>query len=126
MACSNKKNNYISVFPHSVYEFSFEKPESIELTKRMTDFLDQVAVVMQNHKEYYLIINGHSDNTADAATNLQRAIARATNAAEYLKKKGISADRLRVNNKGTSEPITRQNDEKSQALNRRLELKLTL
>lgn len=116
----------MEVFPNSIYEFSFEKSETVELSKRITDFLDQVAVVMQNHKEYYFIINGHSDNTADAATNLQRALARATNAAEYLKKKGIPAERLRINNKGTSEPITNQNNEQSLSLNRRLEFKLTL
>jgi outer membrane protein OmpA-like peptidoglycan-associated protein len=125
LACSTPKDNYLEVVPNSVYIFSFEKSETVELSKRITDFLDEVAVVMQENEKYYLIINAHSDNTADATTNFQRAIARADNVVAYLKSKGISADRLEIHNMGADEPITNRTDEKSLALNRRLELKLT-
>lgn len=125
VACSSKKDNYILVMPHSIYEFSFVKSETVELSVRMVEFLDHLAVEMQNEKRYNVEISGHSDNTADAATNLKRAIARAENAAAYLKKIGIDPERIKVFNKGTREPITNQNDDKSLALNRRLEIKMT-
>jgi len=112
--------------PHVNYEFSFAKAETVELSPRLTEFLDHVVVEMQNNKDYFLVITGHSDNTADAETNLKRAITRANNVAEYLKKKGITADRLKIFNKGASEPIANQNDENSLALNRRVEIKMTL
>lgn len=124
-ACSSKKNNYIHVMPHIIYEFSFEKSETVELSARMVEFLDHLAVEMQNEKRYIVEISGHSDNTADAATNLKRAITRAEKAAAYLKKIGIDSDRIKVFNKGTREPITNRNDDKSLALNRRLEIKMT-
>ncbi len=126
MSCKSQKDNFIYVMPHVNYEFSFEKAETVELSPRLTEFLDHVVVEMQNNKDYFLIITGHSDNTADTATNLKRAIARANNVAEYVKKKGISSDRLKIFNKGASEPIASQNDENSLALNRRVEIKMTL
>ncbi len=125
MSCKSQKDNYIHVIPHSNYEFSFEKAETVELSNRLTEYLDHVAVEMQSNKDYILIITGHSDNTADAETNLKRAITRANNVAEYIKKKGISADRLKIFNKGSSEPIASQNDENSLALNRRVVIKMT-
>ncbi|PKL78869.1 MAG: hypothetical protein CVV25_09895 [Ignavibacteriae bacterium HGW-Ignavibacteriae-4] len=125
MSCKSQKGNYIHVMPHVNYEFSFEKAETVELSPRLTEFLDYVVVEMQNNKDYYLMITGHSDNTADSETNLKRAIGRANNVAEYVKKKGISADRLKIFNKGASEPIASQNDENSLALNRRVEIKMT-
>ena len=124
-SCADAKNNYIYVVPHSIYEFSYEESETVELTERMIEFLDHLAVAMQNDKQFIAEISGHSDNTADGATNLKRAITRAENAASYLKKIGVDSERIKVFNKGTREPITHQNDEKSQALNRRLEIKMT-
>jgi|APTNR8051073442_1049403.scaffolds.fasta_scaffold07465_3 outer membrane protein OmpA-like peptidoglycan-associated protein len=126
LSCKSQKANFIHVMPHVNYEFSFDKSETTELSVRLTEFLDYVVVEMQNNKDYYLIITGHSDNTADTETNLKRAIERANNVAEYVKKKGISAERLRIFNKGASEPIASQNDENSLALNRRVEIKMTL
>lgn len=126
VSCTSQKDNFIHVMPHSNYEFSFEKAETVELSPRLTDFLDYVVVEMQNNKDYILMITGHSDNTADTETNLKRAITRANNVAEYLKKKGVAADRLKIYNKGSSEPIASQNDENSLALNRRVEIKMTL
>ncbi|MER3328823.1 MAG: OmpA family protein, partial [Candidatus Kapaibacterium sp.] len=126
MSCKSQKDNFIHVMPHSNYEFSFENSETVELSPRLTEFLDYVVVEMQNNKNYILMITGHSDNTADAETNLKRAIDRANNVAEYVKKKGVSADRLKIFNKGASEPIASQNDKNSLALNRRVEIKLTL
>lgn|GEM_PF-1606798 len=125
-SCKSQKDNFIHVMPHVNYEFSFEKSETVELSPRLIDFLDHVVVEMQSNKDYYIVITGHSDNTADTETNLKRAIERANNVAEYVKKKGISAERLRIFNKGASEPIASQNDENSLALNRRVEIKMTL
>ena len=126
VSCKSQKDNYIHVMPHVNYEFSFEKAETVELSPRLMEFLEYVVVEMQNNKDYYLMITGHSDNTADSETNLKRAIARANNVADFLKKKGISADRMKIFNKGDSEPIASQNDENSLALNRRVEIKMTL
>ncbi|MCB0703379.1 MAG: OmpA family protein [Candidatus Kapaibacterium sp.] len=125
-SCKSQKDNFIHVMPHIIYEFSFKNSETIELSDRLTEFLDYVVVEMQNNKDYILIITGHSDNTADTETNLKRAIGRANNVAEYVKKKGISSDRLKIYNKGASEPISNQNDDNSLALNRRVEIKMTL
>ena len=125
-SCKSQKDNFIHVMPHIIYEFSFKNSETIELSDRLTEFLDYVVVEMQNNKDYILIITGHSDNTADTETNLKRAIGRANNVAEYVKKKGISSGRLKIYNKGASEPISNQNDDNSLALNRRVEIKMTL
>ena len=57
MACSSEKGGYLEVVPNSLYEFSFDQPETVELSQRMKDFLEQVAVVMQENKDYILIIN---------------------------------------------------------------------
>lgn len=126
MSCGSQKDRFIHVMPHVNYEFSFAKAETVELSPRLMEFLDYVTVEMQNNKDYFLMITGHSDNTADSETNLKRAFTRASNVAEYLKKKGISANRLKIFNKGASEPIASQNDENSLTLNRRVEIKMTL
>lgn len=125
LSCTSSKDNYIYVMPHVTYEFSFIESEATELTPRMVEFLEYLAVEMQNDDKYIVEISGHSDNTNDAQTNLKLALTRAENASNYLKKIGIDPNRIKVFNKGTREPITNQNDERSLALNRRLELKMT-
>ena len=38
--------------PNSIYEFSFEDSETVELSDRMIEFLDHLSVEMQNDKLY--------------------------------------------------------------------------
>ena len=121
-ACGSDKKHYVAIIPHTKYEFSFDKSETVELSERLKNFLDQIVVEMQNNKEYIVEVTGHSDNTADFNTNKTRALQRANNVADYLKKLGISSDRIKIINMGTKEPITNQNDDRSLALNRRVSI----
>jgi hypothetical protein len=116
---------YIDILPHTVYEFSYPVTEQVELTPRMVGFLDQFIVELQNNIEFNLIIFGHSDKSKSLKLDEQRAGIRADKALNYLKSKGLNQDRVKIINKSSEEPITKNNSPNSQALNRRIGFKLT-
>ncbi len=84
--------------------------------------IDQVATLLKNNPELKLSIEGHTDNTGDAANNklLSEQRSKAVNSA--LLAKGITANRLSSLGWGMERPIADNHTEDGRALNRRVEL----
>lgn len=70
-------------------------------------------------------INGHTDNTGNAASNKALSLKRATAVVDYLIQHGISATRLSAKGFGSERPIVSNDDEdEGRAINRRTEIEI--
>ncbi len=104
--------------------FNYSKSATVDLSKEMRTYLDQVAVYLKENPGTLLGITGHSDNQGTFIQNDARAKKRADNVAKYLMKKGISLRRLLASGKGSIQPIASNKTETGRRKNRRVEIKI--
>lgn len=70
-------------------------------------------------------INGHTDNSGNAASNKALSLKRASSVVSYLVQKGIEASRLTAKGYGSDRPIVSNDDEEGgRAINRRTEIEI--
>jgi outer membrane protein OmpA-like peptidoglycan-associated protein len=94
------------------------KPESIAEVEKIRELL--VANPQLNVQ-----INGHTDNTGNAASNKVLSLKRATSVVNYLIAHGISEVRLSAKGFGSERPIVSNDDEsEGRAINRRTEIEI--
>ncbi|MCW0452302.1 OmpA family protein [Xanthomonas sacchari] len=84
--------------------------------------LEQVLQLLKADSALRLAVNGHTDNSGDAAHNKSLSEARASSVVSYLTGAGIAADRLRAAGFGQEQPIAPNTTEEGKARNRRVEL----
>lgn len=93
---------------------SIIKPESYAI-------LDNVVSVLKNNEKIELSIEGHTDNTGNATSNLALSQNRATAARKYLIDKGIASTRVFAIGFGDSKPVADNTIEEGRVKNRRVE-----
>lgn len=101
----------------------FETGKDVLLT-RSFKVLDAVVEVMEAHPEYYLEINGHTDNVGDDAANMELSKKRSFSVMNYLVEKGVEAERLHPHGYGETQPKVSNETPAGQAKNRRVEFKV--
>ncbi len=84
--------------------------------------LEQVIKLLNDAPQLRLSINGHTDNSGDAAHNLQLSQQRAHSVSAYLQAAGISSKRLESSGFGDTRPVAENSTEEGKARNRRVEL----
>ncbi|WP_244244043.1 OmpA family protein [Marilutibacter alkalisoli] len=84
--------------------------------------IEQVTSLLNNDPVLKLSINGHTDNTGDAAHNQVLSEARAKSVVAALIARGIDESRLQAKGQGQSEPVADNATEAGRAKNRRVEL----
>ena len=84
--------------------------------------IDEIVKVMQAHADWKIGVEGHTDNTGDAAHNKQLSEARAKSVVAAIVAKGIDAKRLTAAGYGPEFPIADNRTEMGKAKNRRVEL----
>lgn len=94
------------------------KPESVAEVENIRELLlANNALKVQ--------INGHTDNSGNAASNKTLSLKRATAVVNYLTQKGIAAVRLSAKGYGSERPIVSNDDEEGgRAINRRTEIEI--
>lgn len=83
--------------------------------------LDQVTKVLEDYPNITLSIEGHTDSKGSNRYNLKLSTNRAEAVMTYLRKKGISADRLTSRGFGEARPIDTNSTKQGRAANRRVE-----
>lgn len=101
----------------------FEFNKTTLLPKSYTE-LDKVASFMTESDIHLIEIGGHTDSEGSDTYNQKLSEGRAKAVVEYLKTKGIPADRLKSSGYGESKPIDSNLSEKGRAQNRRVEFTL--
>jgi len=90
------------------------KPESMGEINRIVELLKE-------NTELKFSVEGHTDNTGNAALNQTLSDARSKAVVDKLVEMGISADRLRSAGKGQTSPISDNSTDEGRAKNRRVE-----
>lgn len=83
--------------------------------------LDNLVNLLNENPSMEIFIAGHTDNVGSDEFNLKLSKERAYSVLDYLKSKGISANRLTSDGFGKSRPITSNDTEEGRAINRRVE-----
>jgi outer membrane protein OmpA-like peptidoglycan-associated protein len=91
------------------------------LENKSYELLDQVVRVMQEHPEYRLRIEGHTDNIGNENINQMLSQSRAIVCLQYLVSKGIESSRLSSAGFGATRPIADNNAKDGRDRNRRVE-----
>lgn len=84
--------------------------------------IDQVAQLLKGDPALKLAVNGHTDNTGDAAHNQKLSEGRASAVMAAIVAKGIDAARLSAKGFGQDQPLVDNSTEEGKAKNRRVEL----
>jgi outer membrane protein OmpA-like peptidoglycan-associated protein len=108
-----KLNNIF--FPQSRF---YLQPSSFPELLRLVKILKQYPTVE-------ILIGGHTDNQGDPALNLKLSEDRVAEVKKYLVNKGISADRLKTQGFGGTQPIASNEQEETRRFNRRVEFTIT-
>ena len=83
--------------------------------------LDKLAVVLRQHPEYKLVVEGHTDNVGDDESNLKLSRDRADAVRTYLIQWGITPERISTNGFGETKPVATNATEDGRQLNRRVD-----
>ncbi|GGH67842.1 outer membrane protein OmpA-like peptidoglycan-associated protein [Filimonas zeae] len=90
--------------------------------KEGDDAVTEIKKLLQQDGNLKLSIEGHTDNTGNAAKNKQLSLARANAVMNALVKAGIRKDRLKAVGYGSEKPVVDNNTDEGKAQNRRVEL----
>ncbi len=96
--------------------------DSVKLEANFIPVLDSVIRVLARFEHTALLITGHTDSQGKASYNNELSKARADSVASYLKKSGISSQRMKTLGRGEEQPVATNKSEKGRSLNRRVEL----
>lgn len=110
------------------YKFDAKKVQfvtgKVALTAAAKSELDKGVAIMNDHPDLKVSIEGHTDNTGDAAYNKSLSEKRAAAVKSYVVSKGISANRLEVVGYGEEKPIADNKTSAGRSKNRRVEFKV--
>jgi outer membrane protein OmpA-like peptidoglycan-associated protein len=81
---------------------------------------------LQSTPNARILIEGHTDNTGNAANNVMLSTKRANSIASYLIQKGIAAERISTKGHGANQPIADNNTAEGRAQNRRTSFTISL
>lgn len=100
------------------------KTGSAELTADSKYELDNLIKLLNDKPGISTEISGHTDNTGDAAANLELSRARAQVVSDYLSSNGVSASRMTAAGFGQTQPVDTNDTAEGRQNNRRTEFKI--
>ena len=100
---------------------SFDTGRAI-IKRDMAGVLDKVAEGLRSATRASILIVGHTDSTGSEPLNERLSQSRANNARSYLVSRGLRADMVRTEGRGSSEPVAENDSAAGRAQNRRIEL----
>jgi OmpA-OmpF porin, OOP family len=98
---------------------------SATLQPQSLEQLHNIAAILKAYPATHLTIGGYTDNTGDAASNLQLSQDRANNVTAELVKLGVARDRLVAKGYGEEHPLGDNSTEAGRAQNRRISMLVT-
>ena len=88
----------------------------------MRPVLDRLASTLNQHPVTTVTIIGHTDSTGSDAVNDPLSINRAASTRDYLVQRGVSAQRIAVDGRGSRQPVADNSTASGRAMNRRVEI----
>jgi outer membrane protein OmpA-like peptidoglycan-associated protein len=97
-----------------------------DLEKESLSELEKIRELLVANTHLKVQINGHTDNTGNAAANKALSLKRAESVVHYLIQKGIEPSRLSAKGFGADRPLVSNDDEQEgREINRRTEIEIT-
>ncbi|MEE9406779.1 MAG: OmpA family protein [Polaribacter sp.] len=91
----------------------------------VTKQLDAIVSIMNKNNRATFSIEGHTDSTGKASTNLKLSGKRANSVMNYIVSKGVDASRISAKGFGKNHPVDSNKTRAGRANNRRVEIKVT-
>ena len=88
----------------------------------MRPVLDRLASTLNQHPVTTVTIIGHTDSTGSDAVNDPLSINRAASTRDYLVQRGVSAQRIAIDGRGSRQPVADNSTASGRAMNRRVEI----
>lgn len=88
----------------------------------MRPVLDRLASTLNQHPITTVTIIGHTDSTGSDAVNDPLSINRAAATRDYLVQRGVSAQRIAIDGRGSRQPVADNSTAAGRAMNRRVEI----
>jgi len=102
------------------YGITFDVGKSTIKPESMSE-INRIAQLMKDNPSLKFSVEGHTDNTGNAASNQTLSEARSKAVMDKLVEMGISNDRLKSAGKGQTSPIADNSTDEGRAKNRRVE-----
>lgn len=109
------KDGFIALYINFETGKSNIKPESVPI-------VNQIVEMLQQNPELKISIEGHTDNTGNAASNQTLSENRAKSVMDAIAAKGINKNRISSKGWGQTKPIADNKTEDGKAKNRRVEI----
>ena len=93
-----------------------------DIKSNFAPILDRFAEGLRNNPNAEVRIVGHTDSTGSDAINNPLSLERAESTRNYLTARGVSGARIRVEGRGSREPIASNDTAQGRAQNRRVEI----
>ncbi|APR03695.1 OmpA family protein [Thauera chlorobenzoica] len=93
-----------------------------DIKPNMRPVLDRLATSLNQHPVTTVTIIGHTDSTGSDAINDPLSINRAAATRDYLAMRGVSAQRIAIDGRGSRQPIADNATAAGRAMNRRVEI----
>lgn len=107
----------------SLADLRFETGKAI-IKKESYPALDNIVKLIEERREWNVMLSGYTDNSGDPGKNLMLSRDRAAAVKAYFVNKGIEAGRIQSAGYGDKDPIADNNTPTGRARNRRVELEL--
>lgn len=102
-------------------DISFDTNRSA-IKPELQPILTQFASGLNNQPNTEILIVGHADSTGSDAINNPLSADRAASARDYLAARGVDSRRIRVEGRGSRQPVADNNTDAGRAKNRRIEI----
>jgi len=102
------------------------KTDSYTLFEESKSILNLFAIYLTSNPEYFIKIEGHTDDIGDARSNLLLSQKRAQEVKKYLISKNISTDRLQAKGYGEQKPKVPNSSNENRRINRRTECQIII
>jgi OmpA-OmpF porin, OOP family len=110
-------------FAATAIQFDFGKAT---IKKNSYKLLDEIVNILNEYSDYYMTIEGHTDNVGGDEFNLQLSKDRAESVRQYFISKNIASERLTSDGFGETKPVASNKTAAGRAKNRRVDMDLKL
>lgn len=107
----------------SLNNIFFEQGSEVLLRQSYSE-LERVVKILKDNPLIRIQLEGHTDIEGTSALNMKLSYTRVNFIKQFFIEKGIAAQRIEMRAFGDVAPITRQRDEESKKMNRRVELRI--